>query len=92
MAGRETRRKPELPLTEDERLRLGEAREVVRELAEREPPPEELSELGYEQRMARGRALELAVTAAASGNVQLGSVVDTADLFYRFIWKGETNA
>lgn len=88
--GRETRKRPEVALTDQERLQLSIARETVASLSEREPAPEALTELGYEQRQARGRALELAV----SGNFGRDSAgaVSAANRFYDFIWEGKPDA
>ena len=90
MSGRTTVKRPELPLSEEELIRLNDARAVVAELAERGPAPEELSELGYEMRMARGRALELTVQCCT--NLPNGTqVLDVAQQFYEFIWKGRVS-
>ena len=90
--GRETHKKPEVALSIDERIALSEARETVARLSEREPAPEELTELGYEQRMARSRALELAVQAVLSAEVQFTTVTELAEAFYGFIWEGRVDA
>jgi hypothetical protein len=91
--GRTTRKRAEAELTVEERIKLGAAREIIAQFADREPPPEELSELGYEQRMARARALELAV-GYLQGRVMPQAtptaVLGWADSFYAFIWRGET--
>jgi hypothetical protein len=86
--GRTTHRQAEVPLTEQERIQLSNARAVVAELSEREEQPEALTELGYEMRMARGRALELAV-AVPWRDAQVKHVAQAADMFYDFIWSGK---
>lgn len=95
MAGRVTRKAPELPLTVEERLALAEARDVISTLGEREPAPEALTELGYEQRMARMKAAELAtqLKAATYGtDIRFqANVTELAGVIYRFIWDGETS-
>lgn len=88
MAGRVTRKAPELPLTVEERSLLAEARLTVAHLSEREPPSEALTELGYEQRQARADAARIAVSAIASGDIDYSSVTGLANVIYEFIWKG----
>lgn len=83
--GRETRKRAEVPLTEQQRLQLSIARETVAELSEREPAPEALTELAYEQRQARARALELATQSGYASTVTL----QWARKYYDWIWKGE---
>jgi len=92
MTGRVTRKKPEVPLTEEQRHQLNEARAVVAELSEREPAPEALTELGYELRMSRGRACEIAVAAIATGEVNFTTVTSLAAEIHEFIWKGTHDA
>lgn len=88
--GRDTHKRAEADLTEEERLRLNEARQVVLELSSKEPPPEALTELGYEQRMARMKAADLAtqlwISTPEEWNAQM--VASTADTLYDFIWEG----
>lgn len=88
--GRDTHKRAEADLTEEERLRLNEARQVVLELSSKEPPPEALTELGYEQRMARMKAADLATQLWASvpERWMTHQVVTTADKLYDFIWEG----
>ena len=86
-----TTKRPEAELTEAERLRLSEARAVVAELEERDGGPGELTELGYEMRLARQRALELAVAALQGSGSTISGVLGTANLMYAFIWKGNTD-
>lgn len=92
MPGRVTRKAPELPLTKEERFRLGEARATVAALSEREPPCEALTEVGYEQRQARAEAMRHAVALWASTpeewNVE--NVLTTADVIYGYMWNGRT--
>lgn len=88
MAGRVTRKAPELPLTVEERLALAEARDVISTLGEREPAPEALTELGYEQRMARMKALDCAVGWGPYMGMR-GNVIGLAAAMYDFIWSGE---
>ena len=91
MAGRVTYR-PGAELTEDDRRRIANARELLAHFGLDTHPdtPEPLSELGYEQRMARGRALELAVACCAASQFKGMSdpVVKIADEFDTFIWRG----
>lgn len=89
--GRVTKR-PVAELTQEERILLSEARDTVAQLGEREGGPEALTELGYEQRMARARGLELAISALQGSGATIGNVLGAADLFYQFIWKGNGNA
>lgn len=89
--GRVTKR-PAAELTTEERIRLSEARDVVAELGEREGGPEALTELGYEQRMARARGLELAVQALQGSGATIEQVLGASELFYQFIWKGDGDA
>ena len=91
--GRTTHR-PDAPLTEADRLRIAEAREILASYREPVQEVEPLSELGYEQRMARTRALELMVQAVPASQMPLtyADLLKAADHFYKFIWEGDTSA
>jgi hypothetical protein len=100
MSGRTTKRKPEAELTVNERVEINNARQAIVAasgvLAKYglHETAEPLTELGYEQRMARGRAAELAVQ-LWTGPLREGEtwdtqqVIVTADMLARFIWTGE---
>jgi hypothetical protein len=96
MSGRTTKRKPEAELTVNERVEINNARQAIVAasgvLAKYglHETAEPLTELGYEQRMARGRALELAASNGFGKNSD--ATVDIAQKFYEFIWKGSENA
>lgn len=81
MAGKFTHR-PEADLSETDRIRLATARQTVKELGGDMPEP--LSEIGYEQRVARIKALELANDHENGADAILGRATE----FYRFIWEG----
>ena len=96
MTKRETHKRTEAELTEVDRNRIAHARDVLKSYSEEYQfdTPDPLTELGYEQRMARGRALELAVQAGvhAIGGMQVAKVPELANIFYEFIWEGKTDA
>lgn len=93
MATKSTKNPPR-ELTEADRLRIAEAREVL-EFYGLDPHPESVNsmdDVSYEQRNCRMKAMDLAVAAASSGAVNFASVQALADVFYDYIWKGEVHA
>jgi hypothetical protein len=90
--GRETF-KADADLTEADRFRINEARAVLRSYGRNPQPdtPEPLSELGYEQRIARMKAMELAAGLWQSAPAEWATdqVIDTAHYLYEFIWEAK---
>lgn len=89
--GRTTHR-PDAPLSEEDRQLINAGIELLKSYGykvtvEGEEP---LSELGYEQRMARARALELMVQALPQSKLVLSytDLLKAAERFYQFIWEG----
>lgn len=93
--GRTTHR-PDAPLSEEDRQFINTAIDLLKGygykvVVDGEEP---LSELGYEQRMARARALELVVQALPQSHLPLtySEALKAAEYFYKFIWEGDTSA
>ena len=77
------------PLSEQERTAIAEARELLKRYGQDTHPetPDPMTDLGYEQRMCRARALELTTSHGFGKNSD--EAIKIADKFYDFIWEGE---
>lgn len=92
MSKRETHKRPEAQLSEGDRMMIANARDILKRYGEEYniDTAEPLTELGYEQRMARGRALELTVQLCTARVVpNNANVTQWANKLYEFIWNGE---
>lgn len=93
MSKRETHKLPESELSDGDRAMIANARDILKRMGEAYDidTPDPLTELGYEQRMTRARALEITCAAAPHLQATDRDLLDVADGFYHFIWEGKTD-
>lgn len=82
-------KRPPAELDEGDRLRIGHAREVLQEYG-LYVDVAEMSDVAYEQRICRMKALDIAVQTV--GPTTNSDVLSRASRIEDYIWKGETGA
>jgi hypothetical protein len=82
--------KPRPVLTEDDRLLIGKARETLQTYG-LYVDVADMSDVGYEKRICRMKAMDLAVDYARTcTNATDEKVIKAAGKFYDYIWEGKT--
>lgn len=88
VAQKSVKRSP-VELTEADRVRIGEAREVLQHYGQYVDVAE-MSDVAFEQRNVRTKSLDQAIAFAPQNNT--AELVLVAESFYNYVWKGETGA
>lgn len=73
-------------LTESDRARIGEARDILKEYGQYVDVAE-MSDVAYEKRVCRMKALDVAVN--TTGPTVSTDVIDRAKMIEQYIWEGD---